>query len=102
MATCIAFGVRSTDQRRFERALELLKRAGVLLSRLEFWAFDGRSQGADACHTLPIRRSWMQGWPPLELFVLFGDLRLMSHSGESPRGCYYPQRCQRPPIRSDQ
>lgn len=34
MATCIAFGVRSTENRRFERALELLKRAAILLSRL--------------------------------------------------------------------
>ncbi|CAM9350178.1 unnamed protein product [Ectocarpus sp. 12 AP-2014] len=33
VATCIAFGVRSTENRRFERALELLKRAGILLSR---------------------------------------------------------------------
>ncbi|CAB1096699.1 unnamed protein product [Ectocarpus sp. CCAP 1310/34] len=33
VATCIAFGVRSTENQRFERALELLKRAGILLSR---------------------------------------------------------------------
>ncbi|CAM9100864.1 unnamed protein product [Scytosiphon promiscuus] len=33
VATCIAFGVRATENRRFERALELLKRAGTLLSR---------------------------------------------------------------------
>lgn len=33
VVTCTAFGVRSTENRRFERALELLKRAEILLSR---------------------------------------------------------------------
>ena len=33
---CTAFGVRNIENRRFERSLELLKRAEVLLSRWEF------------------------------------------------------------------
>lgn len=33
VVTCTAFGVRSTENRLFERALELFKRAGTLLSR---------------------------------------------------------------------
>ncbi|CAM9942528.1 unnamed protein product, partial [Sphacelaria rigidula] len=33
VVTCTAFGVRSTENRRFERALELLKRATTLISR---------------------------------------------------------------------
>lgn len=44
VATCIAFGVRSTENRRFERALELLKRAVVLLSRFVSECCDTHSQ----------------------------------------------------------
>lgn len=33
VVTCTAFGVRSTEKRHFERALELFKRAEILLSR---------------------------------------------------------------------
>lgn len=33
VVTCTAFGVRSTEKRHFERALELFKRAEILLYR---------------------------------------------------------------------
>lgn len=45
VVTCMAFGIRSTENQRYERALELLKRAEILLSR---WGLIvGRILGAE-------------------------------------------------------
>ena len=64
VATCIAFGVRSTENRRFERALELLKRAGTLLSRCV---------GARRCAPVPSYASLRIYWNSC-LFHGGGDL----------------------------